>query len=133
MAEQERRSRNDVEAQIVAKAWSDEAFAQELRANPKAAIEKELGGALQDDLEVQVHFESAEDNTFHLVIPAKPSQAELSAEELEHVAGGGCRDTAGPMCRGVDCADVSAPPCNMRGEAPPVCFDIPTRICLMDA
>jgi len=88
MAEPQGRSRKDVEAQIIAKAWSDEAFMEELRTNPRAAIEKELGMELPEDAKVEVHVESAEDKTFHLVIPSKPTSDELSDEQLEAAAGG---------------------------------------------
>ena len=58
-------SRRDFEAQIVAKAWKDESFRNELKANPKAVLERELkalypDAALPADLEVKVVEESAQ-------------------------------------------------------------------------
>ena len=85
--QRECRSRKDEEAQIIAKAWADETFMAELRSDPKAAIAKELKTELPDDLRVVVHEECREEPTWHLVIPAAPSD-ELGDEELEAAAGG---------------------------------------------
>lgn len=84
---QGRGSRRDMEAQIVAKAWSDEAFMEELRCDAKAAISKELGAELPEGLKVVVHEYTDEGPTWHVVIPAKPSE-ELSDDELAAAAGG---------------------------------------------
>jgi len=84
---QEGRSRRDMEAQIIAKAWSDEAFMEELRCDPRAAISKELGTDLPDGLKVVVRQETREDPTWNIVIPVKPS-GELSDDELAAAAGG---------------------------------------------
>lgn len=74
----------ELEAQLIAKAWTDEAFAEELRRHPKATIEREMGQRLPDDLKVQVLEEQK--NTLYLVIPEKPASVselgELSEEEL---------------------------------------------------
>jgi len=85
--DQERRSRQDVEAQIIAKAWADEAFMEKLRTDPKAAISAELAVELPDDLTVVVHEESRDEPTWHLVVPPAPS-GELSNEDLDAAAGG---------------------------------------------
>ena len=82
----EKRSRRDVEAQLIAKAWADEAFVEELRTDPRAAVEKELGVPLPEGVTVEVHEEKPEHRVLHLVIPPKP--VELSEEELDAVAGG---------------------------------------------
>ena len=84
---QERRSRKDVEAQIIAKAWADEAFMEKLRTDPKATISAELGRELPDSLSVVIHQETRDDPTWHLVVPPAPSD-ELDDEAMDAVAGG---------------------------------------------
>lgn len=87
MADEAASPRREMEARIIARAWKDEAFAQELRSNPKAAIEKEVG-KLPDAIQIQVVEESP--TNLYLVLPAKPSsKMELSDAELDSVAGGG--------------------------------------------
>jgi hypothetical protein len=84
----------DFEAKLVAKAWKDEAFAQELRTDPKAAVERELatvrpGAKLPEGVDVKVVEETP--TTLYLVVPPGPRRAEsgeLSDEELERAAGG---------------------------------------------
>src|SRR5690348_7954939 len=44
----------EVEAQLIARAWTDEAFADELRRHPKATIEREMGQRLPADVKVQI-------------------------------------------------------------------------------
>lgn len=69
---------------IVEKAVEDEAFRARLLADPKAAIEEELGVTLPPGLAVEVHEEGAD--TAHLVLP--PPRGALSDEQLARVAGG---------------------------------------------
>ncbi len=88
---QQATTRHELEAKIIAKAWQDEAFKQELINNPKAAIIREMGLVeMPDNLDFRVLEENA--NTFYLVLPMKPEiteiGGELSSEELEAVAGG---------------------------------------------
>jgi len=76
-------------ARLVTKAWEDEAFKHALLKEPKAAIGRELGVELPDELEIDVVEESA--NRMCLVLPVRPQElpeGELSAEQLEAVAGG---------------------------------------------
>jgi len=83
-------SRDDVQKKLVVKAWSDKAFKAELLADPKGAIQKELGTELPADLNVKIMEEDA--NTLCLVIPMMPGEVEgkeLSEEQLASVAGGG--------------------------------------------
>ena len=88
MAEQPGINRRDLEMQLITKAWKDDAFAQELKSNPQAVLERELGGKLPEGVEVKVVEESQ--NTIYLVIPEKPkaAQGELSDEQLAAAAGG---------------------------------------------
>ncbi|MBD2207937.1 NHLP leader peptide family natural product precursor [Calothrix sp. FACHB-1219] len=80
-------SRHEFNAQIAAKTWQDATFRQELLSNPKAAIAKELGTTMPDNL--QIHVFEEDNNNIYLVIPPVPGvEEELSDEALEQVAGG---------------------------------------------
>ena len=79
-------TRRELEANLIAKAWQDEAFKQQLLDNPKSAI-AEAGISLPENIEVEAILETS--NKFYLVIPQPPThQEELSDKELESVAGG---------------------------------------------
>jgi hypothetical protein len=84
--------RNQLYTKIVEAAWRDEAFRQELLANPKAAL-KRLNVNLPDSVDVHVHEESGK--ALHLVLPRNPASSKLSDEELDGVAGGGTLDSWG--------------------------------------
>ena len=88
MSEQSQ-TRRDIEARIVTKAWKDEAYKQELLANPKAIFEQEFGVELPAEISVQVLEENS--TTLNFVLPMRPETSgyELSETELEAVAGGG--------------------------------------------
>lgn len=91
--------RNSVQSQLVAKAWKDEGFREELKRDPKAVLEREMGVRLPEHVNVQVHEETAD--TIHVVLPAHPNQAaqmQLSDEELEAVAGGGITASGASSC-----------------------------------
>lgn len=83
-------TRADFEAQLVARAWQDENFKQELLSNPKAVFERQLGQTAPAGVEITVVEETP--NHIYMVLPAKPSaiegSEELSDEALEAVAGG---------------------------------------------
>lgn len=77
-------------AEVVQKAWEDEAFKKELIANPVEAIEQLTGQKLNipEGKTLVVRDQTAED-TVYINIPAKQeADAELSEEQLESVAGG---------------------------------------------
>ncbi len=82
--------RSEFERKLIIKAWEDEAFRQELLANPKAVYAKEAGRELPDNLKIEVIDEPA--GVIKIVLPPNPVTAEveqeLSDEELEAVAGG---------------------------------------------
>lgn len=97
MTEQDFENLKDLEAQLIEKAWQDEAFRQELLRHPKAVIEAELGKKLPSDLQVTVLEETP--NLIYLVLPANPdllTDQDLSAEELDLVAGGCMFTVMGP-------------------------------------
>jgi hypothetical protein len=81
----EMRSRDDAERQIRERAASDPAFREELIADPRSAVESELGVAIPAGISLHVHEESGTE--MHLVLPAAGDR--LSDEELEMVSGGG--------------------------------------------
>jgi len=89
MTQQEQaQTRQDIEARIIAKAWKDEAYKQELLSNPKAIIEREFGVEFPADVNVQVLEENP--TSLHFVLPISPVSIaqELSQEQLEAIAGG---------------------------------------------
>jgi hypothetical protein len=90
MTEQNQMTRNNLEARLVARAWQDDEFKQELLNNPRAAFKREFGDKISfyEDADIRVIEETY--NTFCLVIPKKPniSTEELSEDQLEAVAGG---------------------------------------------
>jgi hypothetical protein len=83
--------------QLVARAWSDDAFKKRLLADPGAVL-KEEGVIVPAGFKFKV-LENT-DKVVHLVLPVKPAPAELSAEELHSVAGGHCRGCGCGGCGG---------------------------------
>jgi len=103
----ERRSRKQMEAVLINKAWKDEAFRQELIADPAAVIQRELDLTVPAGVAITVVQESP--STLCLVIPANPfadEGRELSDDELAVVAGGtsGGKATGRLDPRGLDLA-----------------------------
>jgi Nitrile hydratase, alpha chain len=82
------KTRREIEAHIIAQAWKDETYKQELLSNPKAVFEREFGVQLPAEANVCVHEENV--TNFYFVLPMRPnlSGAELSDEQLEAIAGG---------------------------------------------
>jgi Nitrile hydratase, alpha chain len=107
MVVQDQLTWKELEAQLIARAWTDEAFAEELRRHPKATIEREMGQRLPADVNVRVLDEPA--NTLYLVIPAKPDSVseldELSEEELTSTIVNVCPCicSVGPHCNTQGC------------------------------
>ncbi len=79
----------DLQVRLIARAWKDDEFKQELLRDPRSAIGEELGVELPSDLEIQVVEEKP--NMICLVLPVRPedvADGELTDGELEAVAGG---------------------------------------------
>jgi hypothetical protein len=87
---------SDLTAQVIARAWKDEAFKQELLSNPRGVLERELaqlapGATLPADIQIQVLEETP--TTHYVVLPAKPPIElgdALSDADLQHLAAAGC-------------------------------------------
>ena len=92
---------------IIAIAVKDEAFREQLLKNPKRAIHKEFGIDFPEGVTVQVHQNSP--TVINLVLPEPlelSTQRELTAQELQQVAGGAIamatlKCKTGPICGGL--------------------------------
>lgn len=76
---------------IVQKAWEDEAFKQELIANPVKAIENLTGKSVNlPEGKTLVVRDQTEESIVYINIPVEPNMddMELNEEQLEAVAGG---------------------------------------------
>jgi len=88
---------SDLTAQLIARAWKDEAFKAELLRDPKAVLGRELaqlapGATLPEHVELYVLEETP--TTRYLVLPPKPmseSGEALSDADLAQVAAAGVR------------------------------------------
>ena len=78
-------SQQEIHYKIVARAWQDESFKQELLRNPKAALAKE-GINIPEGVEVTVFEETP--TSLALVLPMNSHPQELAESELESVSGG---------------------------------------------
>ena len=90
---QSKEERVRVVGEIVARAWGDEAFRQSVVANPMAVL-KANGMEIAPEIKEMRVVASRSDvkeipGVGFLVIPPRPSEVELSDEELEQVSGGG--------------------------------------------
>src|SRR5262249_31810941 len=80
-------SRQQAQDLLIKRAAEDDAFRQQLLANPKATISRELGIQFQDEVKIHVIEETA--YNLSLLLPAKPPPARALAEtELAAVVGG---------------------------------------------
>ena len=86
--QQQSQTRKDIEAHIIAKAWKDEAYKQELLTNPQAVLSREFGVEFPQEVQIQVLEENS--TSLYFVLPMSPMEIteELSEEQLEAVAGG---------------------------------------------
>src|SRR5262245_19687256 len=76
--------------QLVARAWSDDAFKARLLAEPAPTL-AEQGITMPPGVEIRVHENTP--TMVHLTIPPKPSD-DLSDEQLDSIAGGAEVSTA---------------------------------------
>ncbi|MBG6211848.1 hypothetical protein IWQ49_006544 [Labrenzia sp. EL_126] len=74
-----------VKADLIGKAWSDEAFRAELMANPKEVLSA-YGAEIPPGIDVEV-VEDASDR-WHFVVPAAPEEGEISDSDLIGANGG---------------------------------------------
>jgi hypothetical protein len=87
-------SRRDVEEYLVSRATKDETFLAELRADPKAVVERELAnllpGFVQLPSSMEIEIVEETPTKLYLVLPPRPmpEDGELSDSQLEAVAGG---------------------------------------------
>jgi len=92
--------REQMERRLVERSLQDDDFRQHLLADPKAAVEQELGTRLPEEVRVVAVEETAD--TTYLVLPFVSTKAreagELSDRGLEVVAGGCDAQTAGNTC-----------------------------------
>ena len=89
---EQRKTRKDIETQIIAQAWKDDAYKQEILSNPKTVVEREFGVQLPDELNVHVMEENSTNLYFVLLARPNLSNAELSEDQLEAIAGGNTFD-----------------------------------------
>ena len=97
---------------VVEQAQSNPKYLQQLMANPRALMEKQLGTHIPKNVNIKVLEESPD--TYYVVLPAFAKEgAELSDSDLEKVAGGStvkgdasC-DNAQGAAIGVTVVDVS--------------------------
>ena len=83
-------NRQEMEQRLIQRSLEDDVFRQQLLADPRAIVEREIGTPLPEGVEVKAVEETAD--TIYLVLPSTSSVgegAELSDRELESVAGGG--------------------------------------------
>jgi hypothetical protein len=99
MTEAAGNARTEMERRIIQRSIEDDAFRQQLLADPRAAVEQDLGTRLPEEVRVVAVEETAD--TIYLVLPsASPAgeTGELSDQQLESVAGGWDPDTSGYYC-----------------------------------
>lgn len=85
------KTRKDLEVHLITRALKDEGFKQELLANPKAVVEKELGAEIPEGIEINV-FEETE-STLYMVLPSNPYEG-LAEPELHALLGLTLEDVA---------------------------------------
>jgi hypothetical protein len=74
------RTRKDLEIHLITRSFENEAFKQDLLANPKAVIEAELGQTFPEGIEINVLEET--ETTLYMVLPSNPYEG-LTESELK--------------------------------------------------
>lgn len=77
---------NQTISRVIQKTLADDAFKARLLENPKAGIKEATGEDMPDALTIYFHEDTS--TIKYLVIPADPTNEELSDSQLELVAGG---------------------------------------------
>jgi len=91
------KTRAEIDAELIERAWKDPAFKQRLLADPTAVYEEVLGQNLAAGVVIKVVEETP--TTLFLVLPASAdSDAELSDAELDAVSGGQLRPSLSANC-----------------------------------
>lgn len=78
--------RSELQKEVVKKAMADSEFRKNLLANPKETLNKTFKIEFSDKSSVKIIEE--DQNTINIIVPEASS--ELSDDDLENVAGGGC-------------------------------------------
>jgi len=78
------KTRKNLEVHLITRALKDEEFNQELMANPKAVVEKELGTKLPNNMEYNVIQET--ETALYIVMPSNPYEG-LTEPELQDILG----------------------------------------------
>jgi hypothetical protein len=85
----------EMKRRLIERSLQDDVFRQQLLADPRAIIEREIGTQLPEDLRVVAVEETAD--TIYLVLPSTSPVGEgggLTDQELEAVAGGDAESTS---------------------------------------
>lgn len=96
--------RDVMEQRLIRRSLEDDSFRQRLLADPRGALEQELGARLPEDVRV-VAVEETPESVF-LVLPSRSAEVEsgeLSERELETVAGGGWTGGGENTCESCSC------------------------------
>jgi hypothetical protein len=83
----ERKTRREIQAELVERAMQDEAFRRELVSNPRGVLERELGVTIPEAVRISVLEESPQ-NLYLVLPPAPPGGGELADKDLDAAAGG---------------------------------------------
>jgi Nitrile hydratase, alpha chain len=84
VSEASARTRDELEAQIVARARSDETFRERLKADPRAAVADVTGVVVPESIQIEVLEETPEQA--YLVIPL--NRIAIAEDQLDAVSGG---------------------------------------------
>jgi hypothetical protein len=87
--------RAEMERRLIERSLQDDVFRQQLLADPKTIMEREIGTQLPEDLRVVAVEETAD--TIYLVLPSTSPVGEgggLADQELEAVTGGDAGSTS---------------------------------------
>ena len=86
--------RAEIKRRLLERSLQDDVFRQQLLADPRSILEREIGTQLPEDLRVVAVEETAD--TFYLVLPSTSpvgQGGELADQQLEAVAGGDAEST----------------------------------------